>query len=69
TAASLEELGRDSVTIQIDGVEARTLGELFFLLQGATAFLGEFLDIDAFDQPGVERGKVLTREYLSTSSN
>ena len=32
---------------------------LFFLFEAATAFAGELLDIDAFDQPGVEEGKRL----------
>ena len=69
TAASLDELGRGSVTLEIDQINEETLGELFMLFQGMTAFLGEFLEIDAFDQPGVERSKVLTREYLAKSSN
>jgi len=30
-----------------------------------TIFAGELLGVDAFDQPAVEDGKVLTRQYLS----
>lgn len=65
TAKSLAELDRPSLNISIPEISEETLGQLFFLFEGSTAFLGEFLEIDAFDQPGVERSKQLTRESLS----
>lgn len=65
TADTLSEDGRPNLTIEIEKLDAEHLGQLFLLFEGATAFLGEFLDINAFDQPGVERSKVLTRKYLS----
>ena len=34
-----------------------TLGQLIMLFEMQTAFAGELLGIDAFDQPGVEEGK------------
>ncbi len=67
TEESLTENDRPNITIQIDKVSAETLGELFLLFEGATAFLGEFYGINAFDQPGVERSKVLTKELLERS--
>ena len=36
------------------------IGELFFVLELATALMGELLNINAFDQPGVEEGKNAT---------
>ena len=36
------------------------IGELFFALEIATALMGEFLNINAFNQPGVEEGKNMT---------
>lgn len=51
-------------TINIEKISAHNIGKLFVLFEGATAFLGEELEINAFDQPGVERGKILTREIL-----
>jgi len=39
-------------------VSAFTLGQLIYLLEVATAISGELYDINAFDQPGVEAGKV-----------
>jgi len=64
TADSLTQNNRPNFTIHIPKVNANTLGQLFMLFEGATAFLGEYFEIDAFNQPGVELSKKLTREYL-----
>lgn len=55
---------RPNLTISIDKVDEYSIGELFMLFEGATAFLGEFFEINVFDQPGVELSKVLTKEGL-----
>lgn len=65
TRDALGEKGRPNLTIEIDEVSERTLGGLFMLFCASIAFLGEFFNINAFDQPGVERSKTLTKEYLS----
>jgi glucose-6-phosphate isomerase len=65
TIQSLTENDRPIITLEIDEINEFTLGELFMLFEGATAFLGEFFNINAFDQPGVELGKVLTKKMLS----
>jgi glucose-6-phosphate isomerase len=59
TALALARNGRPSLTIHLPRLDAENLGGLFFLFEAATAFAGELLDIDAFDQPGVEEGKRL----------
>ena len=64
TAQALTENDRPNLTITIPEVNEYYLGQLIMLFEGATAFWGEFFEIDAFNQPGVERGKVLTRELL-----
>ncbi|MBT3349451.1 hypothetical protein HN954_00695 [bacterium] len=64
TAESLAEKNRPSATIKIEKCDAETLGELIALWQGTVALLGELLEVNAFDQPGVERGKVLTKKFL-----
>ncbi len=64
TAQALTENDRPNITITIPELTPYYLGQLFMLFEGATAFWGEFFEIDAFNQPGVERGKVLTREIL-----
>ncbi len=64
TSKALTENNRPNCTISIDKISAQNLGKLFVLFEGATAFLGEFLEINAFNQPGVERSKILTKEIL-----
>ncbi|NCQ55818.1 glucose-6-phosphate isomerase [Candidatus Parcubacteria bacterium] len=66
TALALTENNRPNITITIPELSPYYLGQLFMLFEGATAFWGEFFEINAFNQPGVERGKVLTREILGT---
>lgn len=60
TAAALTENQRPNCTFTVDKVDAAHVGALFQLLEFETAFAGELLDIDAFDQEGVELGKKLT---------
>jgi glucose-6-phosphate isomerase len=41
-------------------LNANTVGQLLLLLMWETAYMGELLDINAFNQPGVEEGKIGT---------
>ena len=45
-------------------INAFTLGELLFFFELETAYAGEMLDIDAYNQPGVEGGKNATYALL-----
>ncbi len=47
-------------TILLDEVNANTLGQLLMFFQLETAYEGYLLNIDAFNQPGVEEGKNAT---------
>ncbi|MEQ8167157.1 MAG: hypothetical protein RIC93_13920 [Alphaproteobacteria bacterium] len=49
---------------EIDALSARTLGGLLMHFMLETVFAAELLGVDPFDQPAVEEGKVLAREYL-----
>ncbi len=42
-----------------------TLGELFSYFILETVLIGDFIGINAFNQPGVEEVKILTKKYLS----
>lgn len=64
TEQSLTKNDRPNITLTIDKVSPETLGALFFLFEASIAFLGEFYNINAFDQPGVELSKTLTKELL-----
>ena len=63
-AQVLESKGLPLTTVELNSVNERSLGALFMLWQMTTAILGEHLDIDAFNQPGVELGKQLTEKIL-----
>lgn len=60
TEAALQENKRPNCTFTIDTVDAYHLGAFFQLMEFQTAFVGEMLDINAFDQEGVELGKKFT---------
>jgi glucose-6-phosphate isomerase len=60
TEVALTQAGRSNLTLHVPEVNAFTLGQLIYLLELATAYSGELLNIDAFDQPGVEAGKAAT---------
>ncbi len=69
TALSLAERGRPSLTLTVGRLDAPHLGALFFLFEAATALAADLMGIDAFDQPGVQRGKVLTAALLGLGEN
>ena len=58
TRLALTEQNRPNCTLTIDELSAFTLGQLFYLLELQTAYAGKFYNINAFDQPGVEAGKI-----------
>jgi glucose-6-phosphate isomerase len=60
TAAALVKAGRPVVWIELDRLDAHTLGALAFFYEYVTAVTGRLIGINPFDQPGVERGKRYT---------
>ncbi len=60
TAAAVTSNGRPNCTFTLDQVDEEHLGAFLQLMEFETAFLGELLDINAFDQEGVELGKKFT---------
>jgi glucose-6-phosphate isomerase len=60
TEIALTEAGRPNATISVERINEETIGSLIMFSQYCTAYAGEFYDINAFDQPGVEYGKKLT---------
>jgi glucose-6-phosphate isomerase len=57
TRAALCEEGRPNLTITLREISPRSLGMLIALYERAVGFYGEFIDVNAYDQPGVEAGK------------
>lgn len=60
TEFALSKLNRMNMTIVLPQVNEFVLGQLFYMLEVATAFAGELLNINAFNQPGVEEAKNAT---------
>jgi len=67
TGMALEESGVPCQHFNLQSLDSRTLGYLFMFWELVVGTLGEAIDIDTFNQPGVERGKVLARQILENS--
>jgi glucose-6-phosphate isomerase len=58
TEVALTAAGRPNLTYLLPRISAHVVGQLLYLFQFQTALSGELYGIDAFDQPGVEAGKL-----------
>ncbi len=67
TEYALVKAGRPSITITLEQVNEFAIGALLQFFEIATAYAGEMLDINAFDQPGVEEGKIATFALMGKS--
>ena len=65
TEYALLKAQRMNQTIIVPQVNAHTVGQLLYFFEMATAIMGEMLDIDAFNQPGVEESKLATFATLN----
>jgi glucose-6-phosphate isomerase len=68
TREALHANGRQSVTITIDRVDARTLGALIALYERAVGFYATLINVNAYHQPGVEAGKKAAAAVLATQA-
>jgi glucose-6-phosphate isomerase len=57
TAGALARRGRPNMTIALARVDPWHVGALIMFLELATAYAGQLYGVNAFDPPGVERGK------------
>ena len=69
TRSALEKQGIQSQTLTTEKLDERSMGALFMLLELVVGTIGEALEINAFDQPGVELGKKLARGLLSDQNH
>jgi glucose-6-phosphate isomerase len=60
TEFALVESGRPNLTIRLPLIDAANVGAFIMLWQVATAYAGQLLEVDAYDQPAVETGKRAT---------
>ncbi|KYG67314.1 glucose-6-phosphate isomerase [Bdellovibrio bacteriovorus] len=64
TQEALTANGVSTMTFKTKVLDEQTLGYLFMFWELVVAGMGEYMQIDAFDQPGVELGKRLAKEKL-----
>jgi glucose-6-phosphate isomerase len=67
TEIALTNNQKPNITIKFPEVNAKTIGQFFMLLETATAFTGGLLNINTFNQPGVEEGKIATYALMGRS--
>jgi len=65
TVKSLVEKNRPVIEIELEKFTEYELGYFYQFFMIITAFTGYLFDINPFDQPGVEQGKIYTIEELS----
>lgn len=64
TEYALMKSGKTNMTITLPEVNEFTLGQTLYMFEVATGFAGELMNINAFDQPGVEEGKNATYAFF-----
>ncbi len=64
TAVALSERGTPVSRFNIPDLNARYLGQVFMALEIATVLTGLSLQVNPLNQPGVERGKILTYKAM-----
>jgi len=67
TAVALARAGRPSLRWDLPTLSAGPLGQLLVALEAQTALHAELLGVNAYDQPGVEAGKVAAFALLGRS--
>jgi glucose-6-phosphate isomerase len=64
TRNALFENSRESITLTINRVDARSVGALIALYERAVGFYASLININAYHQPGVEAGKKAAASLL-----
>ena len=69
TQDTLRAKGRTVREIVVEQLSEENMGGLFASFMLETVVTAHLMGVDAFDQPAVEEGKILTREYLGALEN
>jgi glucose-6-phosphate isomerase len=64
TEASLAASGQPNVRVEIDAVDAESIGSLLYEMEAACIMAGELYGVETFTQPAVEWGKETARGLL-----
>ncbi len=68
TEYALYKAGRMSQTITLPEVNANTVGQLIYFFELVTAYAGALLNINTFNQPGVEESKIAAYAVMGYES-
>jgi glucose-6-phosphate isomerase len=68
TRQALSEQARESITITMERVDARSIGTLIALYERAVGLYASLININAYHQPGVEAGKKAAAFILQLQS-
>ncbi len=69
TRQALHERGRPSLTITLADIGARRLGGLIALFERTVGLYAALIDVNAYDQPGVEAGKIAGAAVLALQAD
>ena len=69
TEYALYKSGRMSQTITLPEVNANTIGQLIYFFELVTAYSGALLNINTFNQPGVEESKIAAYAVMGYESD
>lgn len=64
TCLSLTDAGTPYLTLSVEEINGYTLGALFALFEMVTLYMGVLYQVNTFDQPGVEQGKIYTKAIM-----
>ncbi len=64
TRLSITEAKTPNISIVLDDINDYNLGALFYLFEMVTVLMGHLIGVNAFDQPGVEQGKIYTKAMM-----
>ncbi|MDQ1297811.1 MAG: glucose-6-phosphate isomerase, partial [Campylobacterota bacterium] len=67
TMRSVLESGVSVDEITWKQIDEASVGEMIFYYELLTSLSGALLEINTYDQPGVEQGKKIMQEYFSTN--
>ena len=65
TRTALTNQNRQSITITLSEFNVKSLGAIIALFERAVSFYAELININAYDQPGVEAGKKAASDVIS----
>lgn len=68
TRQALYDAGRESITLTLEKINARTLGAVIALYERAVGFYATLVNINAYHQPGVEAGKKAAAAVLQVQN-